>query len=64
MRIKQGANETAADEITERLIAYNLAQLPTQDEPARAPEPLHIFAYDDADQLIGGVTARVNSIPF
>jgi GNAT superfamily N-acetyltransferase len=64
MQFKTGANEAAADEITERLVDYNLARSPTQAEPSRAPEPAHVFANDDAGRLIGGVTARTNSIPF
>jgi ribosomal protein S18 acetylase RimI-like enzyme len=63
-RLVSGLNETAADEITGRLVAYNHAHMPVQAEEPHQPQPLHIFAYDEQDRLIGGVTGRTHTIPF
>jgi GNAT superfamily N-acetyltransferase len=64
MRLETGQNDAAADEITERIIAFNLAHLPAPTGEETTPAPLHIFAYDDNDQLVGGVTAHTHTLPF
>lgn len=61
-RLVTGRDDTAEDEITRRLVAFNQTHAPANNG-APEPEPLHIFAYDAANHLIGGLTGRTNAIP-
>ena len=57
-------NDEAAEEITQRLIAYNRSHIAAQAEAPHEPQQLHVFAYDEHGNLIGGVTGRTHAIPF
>lgn len=63
-RLISGFNDEAAEEITQRLITFNRSHPPAQVEEPQEPQPLHIFAYDEQDNLIAGVTGRTHALPF
>ena len=57
-------DDAAEEEITQRLVAYNLRHTATQPAAPHPPQPLQLFARDDSGALVGGVIARTHSIPF
>jgi GNAT superfamily N-acetyltransferase len=63
-RLTSALDAAAEEEITQRLVAYNLRH--TADQPAtpQPPQPLQLFAWDDTGALVGGLIARTHSIPF
>ena len=65
IRIASTMDEAAEEEITQRLVAYNLAHMPSAAAaPHEEPRPLHLVAYDASGALIGGVVGRTHTIPF
>ena len=58
-------DDAAEEEITQRLVAYNLAHTASEAAaPQEEPRPLQFFAYDPSGALVGGLIARTHSIPF
>lgn len=56
-------NDDAAEAITQRLVAYNLAHAPARPAEPEAERPLHVFAYAETGELLGGLVGRTNAIP-
>ncbi len=59
-----GENEAAAEDITQRLISYNLAHTSAFPAAPQEPQPLHLFAYSAEGKLIGGLLGRTHAISF
>lgn len=65
VRLHLAENEAAAaEEVTQRLIAYNSAHAPNTPAAPEAERPLHVFAYAATGELIAGLVGRTHAIPF
>lgn len=64
VQVTATADDVAEDELTQRLVAYNLAHTAHQPAAPQEPRPLQFFAYDGSGALVAGVIGRTHSIPF
>ena len=64
IHLRATLDDSAAEEITQRLVAYNLAQMTAQPATPAEAQPLHLFAYDEKGALVAGLIGRTHALPF
>ncbi len=57
-------DDAAAEEITQRLTDYNLAQSAGLPAAPEEPHMLHMLARDESGALVAGLVGRTHALPF